>query len=90
MKAESDTNMSTAGSVLSWISGSTYSSTPRTPVCFRSATTRASGRISEARPWAFRAVWITCQEMNAPVNLGGTESNRPAAWKAVAEEIARD
>jgi len=47
-------------------------------------------RYLVARYGAHPVVWITCQEMNAPVDLGGKESNRPAAWKAVAEQIARD
>jgi len=47
-------------------------------------------RYLVARYGAHPVVWITCQEMNAPVNLDGKESNRPAVWKAVAEQIARD
>ena len=47
-------------------------------------------RYLVARYGAHPVVWITCQEMNAPVDLGGVESNRPAVWKAVAEQIARD
>lgn len=47
-------------------------------------------RYLVARYGAHPVVWITCQEMNAPTELDGKESNRPAAWKAVAEQIARD
>ncbi len=47
-------------------------------------------RYLVARYGAHPVVWITCQEMNAPVDLGGKESNRPAVWRAVAEQIARD
>jgi hypothetical protein len=43
-----------------------------------------------ARYGAHPVVWITCQEMNAPVDLGGVESNRPEVWRAVAEQITRD
>jgi len=47
-------------------------------------------RYLVARYGAHPVVWITCQEMNAPTYLEGKESNRPAVWKAVAEQIARD
>ncbi len=47
-------------------------------------------RYLVARYGAHPVVWITCQEMNAPTELEGKESNRPAVWKAVAEQIARD
>jgi len=47
-------------------------------------------RYLVARYGAHPVVWITCQEMNAPVQMNGKESNRPAIWKAVAGQIARD
>jgi hypothetical protein len=46
-------------------------------------------RYLVARYGAHPVVWITCQEMNAPAEMGGKEFNRPAVWHAVAREIAR-
>ncbi len=46
-------------------------------------------RYLVARYGAHPVVWITCQEMNAPAELGGREANRLDVWKAVAREIAR-
>jgi len=46
-------------------------------------------RYLVARYGAHPVVWITCQEMNAPAELGGKEANRIAVWHAVAREIAR-
>ena len=42
-----------------------------------------------ARYGAHPVVWITCQEMNAPAELGGKEANRIGVWRAVAREISR-
>ena len=41
-----------------------------------------------ARYGAHPVVWITCQEMNAPDEMGGKESNRMSAWQSVARAIA--
>ena len=46
-------------------------------------------RYLVARYGAHPVVWITCQEMNAPAELGGKEANRLGVWRAVAREIAR-
>lgn len=45
-------------------------------------------RYLVARYGAHPVVWITCQEMNAPAELNGQESNRMDVWRSVAEEIA--
>ena len=49
---------------------------------------RRWARYLVARYGAHPVVWITCQEMNAPAEMGGKESNRMAVWHAVAREIA--
>jgi hypothetical protein len=49
---------------------------------------RRWARYLVARYGAHPVVWITCQEMNAPAQLGGKEANRIAVWHAVAREIA--
>ena len=41
-----------------------------------------------ARYGAHPVVWITCQEMNAPDEMGGKESNRMSAWQSVARAMA--
>ena len=46
-------------------------------------------RYLVARYGAHPVVWITCQEMNAPAEMGGKEMNRMEVWRAVAQEIAR-
>jgi uncharacterized protein DUF4038/uncharacterized protein DUF5060 len=46
-------------------------------------------RYLVARYGAHPVVWITCQEMNAPAEMGGKEANRVDVWKKVAEEIHR-
>lgn len=46
-------------------------------------------RYLVARYGAHPVVWITCQEMNAPAEMNGKESNRIGVWHAVAREIAR-
>ena len=45
-------------------------------------------RYLVARYGAHPVVWITCQEMNAPDEMGGKESNRMSAWQSVARAIA--
>jgi len=49
---------------------------------------RRWARYLVARYGAHPVLWITCQEMNAPAELGGKEANRLAVWHAVAREIA--
>jgi len=46
-------------------------------------------RYLVARYGAHPVVWITCQEMNAPAEMGGKKANRVDAWHAVAQEISR-
>ena len=46
-------------------------------------------RYLVARYGAHPVAWITCQEMNAPAEMGGKETNRIEAWHAAANEIAR-
>ena len=46
-------------------------------------------RYLVARYGAHPVVWITCQEMNWPAEVGGKEANRIDVWHGVAREIAR-
>ena len=46
-------------------------------------------RYVVARYGAHPVVWITCQEMNCPPELGGRKCNDQAVWERVAAEIAR-
>jgi len=50
---------------------------------------RRFARYLVARYGAHPVVWITCQEMNAPAEMGGNEFNRMEVWMGVAREIAR-
>ncbi len=50
---------------------------------------RRWARYLVARYGAHPVVWITCQEMSAPAEMGGKETNRMEVWRAVAEEISR-
>lgn len=53
------------------------------------ASLRRWARYVTARYGAYPVVWITCQEMNCPSDLGGTLSNDQSVWERVAVEIDR-